>query len=160
MTTNIRLNHLRRGGNLGATYLSVRDSRLGLFPNQDPIIVTTSPSPSNPDGITLHPVSIADVYRSLALVGAGGVLDIYEIDMPSENTHDRSWEDWEVEDVNGEQVLRWTAARVTRAKPWLAMPEPQGKGGYAVWYIDDFKGAFPGVTMPIDNIVLEPVPAK
>jgi hypothetical protein len=140
---------------IGGQYLSVRDSKLGIYPNQDPVIVSSLPSATNPDRVSLHTLSILGVDRAIALVGTSGVLDIFEIDLPSVNTHDRSWEDFVIKKVGDDEVLTWAAARKDRAKPWLAMPEGQGRSGYAVWYIDDFEGGFGGITMPIDNIVLE-----
>ncbi|KAH8172033.1 hypothetical protein LIA77_08801 [Sarocladium implicatum] len=144
------------GGDINGKYLSIRNSQIGLFPDSPPIVVSLFPSSTAPDRVSLHTVSIADVVRVVALNGTSGVYDLFNVDTPPEKG--RSWEDWKVVESEGkEKILTWAAAK-RDSRSWLAMPVRRPETGQWVWFVDDFEGGFPGITMPIDDIILEAYP--
>lgn len=143
------------GAPIQDVYLSIRNSKVGIFPGISPLLAYAEPSSSDPDHYSLITISDTGIHRAVALVGTYGLLDLLEIDLPSENTPERSWEDWVVEFDGENEVLQWGAATLKKDRPWLAMPESQGRDGYLVWYVDDFEGGMGGVTLPIYDIILE-----
>ena len=142
-----------RSGDLNNQYLTLRNSQVGLFPDSPPVIVSLFPSSTSPDRVSLHTVSVADVVRVVALNGTTGVYDLFNVDTPPEEGS--SWEDWKVEASEDGKLLTWAAAK-RDSRSWLAMPVRRPETGWWVWFVDDFEGGFPGITLPIDDIVLEP----
>ncbi|EJT73342.1 hypothetical protein GGTG_10186 [Gaeumannomyces tritici R3-111a-1] len=152
---------------LDGKYLSVRGDKVGVWNDNDPLSVYTSPSPSQGGLVQLHKWPAGVVDSVLGLVGTGGLTTLTEISSPDSITYPvgtvADWKSWAL--IQGpaagaankraaepKNLLDYAGSRTGR---WAAFPRANKE-----WVVTWLEGTtyVPENYMAVD-VVYEPVNA-